>query len=102
MAERGWDRTRGLLGREQLGTGEGLLITSCNSVHTVGMRYAIDVVFIDVDSKIIKIASNLRPFRLSGAFNSKSVLELSSGSVASLGLKEGLVLTELNWSEHVS
>jgi uncharacterized membrane protein (UPF0127 family) len=42
-------RRRGLLGRESLGATEGLLLTPCKAVHTVGMRFPIDVIFIDRD-----------------------------------------------------
>ena len=41
------ERMRGLLGRPPLRPGQALLIDDCNMVHTIGMRYAIDVVFVD-------------------------------------------------------
>ena len=40
-------RRRGLLGRESLGATEGLLLTPCKAVHTIGMRFPIDLIFID-------------------------------------------------------
>ena len=40
-------RRRGLLGRDGLAAGSALMLTPCNAVHTVGMRFAIDIVFVD-------------------------------------------------------
>ncbi len=62
-----WDRMRGLLARAPLGVGEGLLIAPCNGIHTVGMRYAIDVVFIDRDGRVLRVTRALPPLRCSPA-----------------------------------
>lgn len=93
VAERGWDRTRGLLGRPPLAACEGLLITRCSSVHTVGMRYPIDVVFLDRHGAIARVVENLRPMRLAMCLGAASVLELAAGQARRLALRPGLTLS---------
>ena len=93
VAERGWDRTRGLLGRPQLAACEGLLIMRCSSVHTVGMRYAIDVVFLDRHGAIARVVESLRPMRMAMCLGAASVLELAAGQARRLALRPGLTLS---------
>ncbi|RZI88865.1 MAG: DUF192 domain-containing protein [Variovorax sp.] len=93
VAERGWDRTRGLLGRPQLVGSQGLLITRCSSVHTVGMRYPIDVVFLDRDGGIARIVENLRPMRMAMCLGAANVLEMAAGQAKRLALRPGLTLS---------
>lgn len=74
------DRLTGLLNRENLNEGEGLLINRCSQVHTMFMRFAIDVVFFDITGRVLKICT-LKPFRLSPViWKAKSVLELKEGA----------------------
>ena len=93
VAERGWDRTRGLLGRPRLVGSEGLLIMRCSSVHTVGMRYPIDVVFLDRDGAIARVVEHLRPMRMAMCRGAASVLELAAGQAKRLALRPGLTLS---------
>jgi len=86
-------RMRGLLGRPPLRSGEGLLINACNMVHTVGMHYALDLVFLDATGHIRKLVCNVKPLRCAGAFTAKTTLELPAGSLATLGLSLGEQLT---------
>ena len=88
------ERMRGLLGRAQLSPGEGFLIESCNLVHTVGMRYALDLVFLDAEGRICKITEAVRPMRCAGAFAAKATLELLAGTLAPMGLRLG---QQLQW-----
>lgn len=79
-------RVRGLLGKTGLKTGEGLLITSCRSIHTFFMKFAIDVVFLGKSGAILKVASNLVPWRLSGCWmGCSTVLELKALSIQEPG-----------------
>ena len=57
------ERARGLLGRETLGPDEALLLRRCRSVHTLGMRFPIDVVLLDRDDLVIRVLP-VRPGRL--------------------------------------
>lgn len=72
-----WERLVGLLGTSADGFDfDALLITPCSSVHTVGMRYPIDIVFLDRDMRTLKVEFNVKPGRLLVACpGAKSVLE---------------------------
>lgn len=82
-------RLRGLLGTKPLQDKEGLLITPCNQVHTIGMRYPLDVVYLDKNGVVVKCVENLRPFRLSAARGARHTLELAAHSITKLGIKPG-------------
>jgi len=73
-------RVRGLLGRRGLPPGHGLHITPCRSIHTWGMLFTIDVLFLDRDETVVKIARNVRPFRCRcGGRRAHSVIEVATG-----------------------
>lgn len=93
IAERGWDRTRGLLGRPRITGNEGLLITRCRSVHTLGMGYAIDLVFLGDGGRIERVVDALAPMRLAMCLPARSVLELAAGRARQLSLRPGLQLS---------
>jgi uncharacterized protein len=85
-----WSRTRGLLGRPPLDRGEGLLIEPCQSVHMFFMRYAIDVVFLDHEYRVVALRPELRPWRATRYFRAAhAALELRAGAVAESGLELG-------------
>lgn len=90
------ERMRGLLGRPQLQPDEALLIAPCWSIHTLGMHYAIDVVFLTGNLQIRRIVENLVPLRLAWSTGSAMVLELAAGAVSRLQLSPGL---ELAWCD---
>jgi uncharacterized protein len=72
----------GLLGRRGLDAGGGLWIKPSSGVHTVGMSFAIDVVGLDRDLKIIKQWRCLAPFRVTSvSLKLRSVLELPCGTI---------------------
>ena len=89
LAETALTRMRGLLGRRELPSGEGILLKPASSVHMAFMRFPIDAVFLDRDLRVVKIAADLRPWRLAGARGAKSVLEISAGEAAQRGLTVG-------------
>ena len=74
-------RTKGLLGRDGLGSGEGLWIIPCESVHTFFMRFAIDLVYLDRRNRVKKIRSVVVPWRVSACLSAHSVLELPAGTI---------------------
>ena len=85
-----FSRLRGLLGKANLARGSGLLLKPCNSIHTFFMRFAIDAVFVNKQNQIIKIYSQLRPWRLSAIFlNSAFCLELPAGILTATQTQEG-------------
>ncbi|MBS0307659.1 MAG: DUF192 domain-containing protein [Proteobacteria bacterium] len=91
-----WERGRGLLGRPPLTEGEGLLISPCRMVHTVGMGYNLDLAFLDRGGKVRKLVSGLRPTRIAGSLPAYATLELAPGTLAQTGLKKG---DQLTWRE---
>jgi uncharacterized protein len=91
-ALRWWARAVGLLTTSGLEDPCGLWISPCNSVHTLGMRYAIDVVFMNADGRIAKVVEQLPPWRAAGCLNAKSTLELRAGLAGQLGLRRGMAL----------
>jgi uncharacterized membrane protein (UPF0127 family) len=72
-------RLQGLLGKAPLTIGRGLVIRPCNSVHTFGMGYSIDVLFVDDRHRIIRIIAAMPPRRLAAALGSSYVVELAAG-----------------------
>lgn len=85
-------RLVGLLGKPKNWQG-ALLITHCNSVHMVFMRFEIDAVFLDSENRVVRVIENLRPWRISPIVReSASVLELPSGAVSRLGISIGVQL----------
>ena len=81
VADSGSKRTKGLLGRNGLGSGEGLWIVPCESVHTFFMRFAIDLVYLDRKNKVKKVRSSVGPWRISACLSAHSVLELPAGTI---------------------
>lgn len=90
-------RLRGLLGRLSLPAGEGLLLPRTPSVHTCGMRFAIDVVFLDGDDIVVRVVEALSPWRFAGGRGARAALELPAGvaGAAGVGAGEHLTLTSV-------
>jgi uncharacterized protein len=86
-------RMVGLLGRPALPAGRGLLITPCTSVHTMAMRFDIDVVYLDREGVVVKVEESLRPWRMSsGGRRARYTLELAAGEAARLGIARGVTV----------
>lgn len=81
LADTFWQRLKGLLGTRNLPVGYGLIIKPCNSVHTVGMLYPIDVLFVNKDHCIIKKVEKMKSGQVSVAFGSSFVIELPAGTI---------------------
>lgn len=94
IADTFWTRFRGLLGTSALGNFEGMLLCDCNSVHMIGMWYALDIVYLDKDGRILKIIENLRPWQMSWCWKAKDTLEIKSGMIHRLGWQVG---QQLKW-----
>jgi uncharacterized protein len=86
-------RLRGLLGRKCLGAGEGLLLRPASSIHTLFMRFPIDVVFLDRELEVVKVVPELGPWRLAFGRGARYALELGSGEAARRGIAAGERLT---------
>ena len=90
VANRPWLRMRGLIGRASFESGEGLLLLGTKGIHTIGMRFPIDVLFLNDDGWVIHLIHALRPFRVSPFLkNSAMVLELPVGTLKETGTQVG-------------
>jgi uncharacterized membrane protein (UPF0127 family) len=82
-------RLLGLMFKENLNSGEGLIIAPCNSIHTFFMRFNIDVLFLDKRNRIVKIIRDMPPWRMSWMYwRAQKVIEISGGSLEQ-GAQEG-------------
>lgn len=82
----------GLLGRRELPVDEGLWLAPAWSIHTWGMRFPIDVVFVDRDERVLRIVEAMVPWRLVSRRGAHAVVELAAGRARTLGLREGCSL----------
>lgn len=80
IADNSRTRKTGLLKHDRLESGEGLWITPCEGVHTVGMKFPIDVLFLDKKRKVVKIRAAMPRWRMAMCLWSHSVLELPDGT----------------------
>ncbi|MFH1691016.1 MAG: DUF192 domain-containing protein [Candidatus Omnitrophota bacterium] len=86
-------RSQGLLNRNGLEQGEALLIQPCTSIHTFFMKFPIDVAFLDRKGRVVKIAKNIRPWRLSGClFGAHMVIEFNAGTLTNSLINVGNVV----------
>ncbi|MBW6504424.1 DUF192 domain-containing protein [bacterium] len=83
-------RLRGLLRTDGLELGEGLWIRPCNSIHTFGMRFEFDALFLGPDGKVVGRYERFRRNRISRVFwNARGVLELPAGTIERTGTEVG-------------
>ena len=83
-------RLRGLLGTGGLAEGEALLISPCSGIHTIGMTFPIDVVFLDGDRRVVAVRERIVPWRATRFIKgASSVLELAAGSIRQNGIAVG-------------
>ncbi|MBI2822106.1 MAG: DUF192 domain-containing protein [Acidobacteria bacterium] len=90
LADTPRSRRIGLLKHERLEPGEGLWIYATQAIHTFGMRFPIDVAFLDRLLRVKRVYHRLAPYRLTSlVWGARSVLELAAGSLASTGTAVG-------------
>ena len=83
-------RLIGLLGKSSLDDGSGLLIRPSSGVHTMWMRFAIDVIALDKELRVLKTWQRMRPWRLTPvSMKIHCVLELAPGQVQRLNIQPG-------------
>jgi uncharacterized membrane protein (UPF0127 family) len=84
ITENSWDRMKGLLGRNDLPAGHGLMITHCRSIHMFFMKFPIDVIFCNDENKVVGLCPGIKPFALSPVFfQSACAIELPVGTIHS-------------------
>ena len=89
VAQTSLSRMKGLLGRDGVKPGGGLLINGTGSIHMFFMRFPIDVVFLDRDRAIVGISHEVRPWKTARARRAVAALELPAGTAKSHGLALG-------------
>lgn len=85
-------RLRGLLRRPPLASHQGLLLSPCNMVHTAGMGYPLDLVFLRHDGRVLRVLSHVRPNRVRQCWRAWYTLELRAGTAARCGIAAGMDL----------
>lgn len=89
VADTSRKRTAGLLKHKSLPRGEGLFITPCEAIHSIGMKFAFDVLFLSRDRRVLKVRGAMVPGRISLCLRAHSVLELPAGTAAETGTTAG-------------
>ena len=89
-------RNRGLLGRPRLDDGSALILAPCSSIHTFFMRFAIDVLFVKKDGRVVKMYPALPAWRIAFALGAFAAIELPAGTAAASETRSGdsVVLAE--------
>ena len=94
IANTPFKRMKGLLGKKEFREGQALILKPCNSIHTFFLRFAIDVLFVDKENKIIEAISCLKPFRLTRIYwVSALAIELPAGIILSRQTQAGDTLS---------
>lgn len=73
------ERRRGLAGLAPIGPHDALLIVGCRSVHTFGMRFALDLIWLDARGEVVGLAHRVPPRRLCWCLRARSVIEAAAG-----------------------
>ena len=90
IAQTSLSRMVGLLPKASLEPGAGLIIAPSQGVHTVGMRFAIDVIFLDRKWRVIDMYEALPPFRISRIrWKARAVVELPAGTITQTATSMG-------------
>jgi uncharacterized protein len=95
-ASSAWERTVGLIGAQDLPAGSGLWLEPCSTVHTIGMRFAIDVVLLNESGRVLAVAPNVPPLRPFVSHRSTAIIvELPAGStLESMNIGDELALVK--------
>lgn len=82
IANRPLVRLLGLVGLEREQAGPGLLIPNCRSVHSIGMRFPLSIIFLDRQHRVIRRIGHFRPGRLCACVDASAVVELTTAGQA--------------------
>lgn len=89
VADTSSKRRTGLLKHAGLARGQGIWIVPCEAVHTFGMKFSIDVLFLNKKRKVLKIREDMGRRRIALCLRAHSVLELPAGTIAATGTQPG-------------
>lgn len=83
-------RAVGLLARSRVQRDEGVWITRCRAIHTIGMRTSIDVIFVDRDGRVLRVDRDVAPNRISlSCREANGVVELGAGALSQIDVLPG-------------
>jgi uncharacterized membrane protein (UPF0127 family) len=74
-------RRKGLLDHASLAEGSAMIIAPTSAIHTFAMQFAIDVIFVSKDGRVLKVKRDVKPRRLAGAWRAFAVVELPVGAI---------------------
>jgi uncharacterized protein len=95
IADTSLTRLIGLVGRRRLDSGCGLLIRPSSGVHTFGMLFAIDVVALSRDLRVLRLWQRMAPFRVTSIHLKRHcMLELPAGQISNCKMEVG---DQLEW-----
>lgn len=95
VADTFWTRLVGLIGKKDLPPVTALVVTRCQSIHMLFMRFPIDAVFADRHHRVVGCVEAIKPFRLSPIFfHSRYVIELRVGTITATKTSPG---DQLEW-----
>lgn len=98
VASNFFSRLKGLLGTSSLVAGTGIYITPCPQIHMIGMKYAIDAVFIDRENRVVGLAERIAPGQVSRKYgNAAGCLEVPSGTASDTGTVLGDFIRRGDW-----
>src|SRR3954466_12811188 len=80
VADRPAARLAGLARMRAMPPRTGLLIPRCRSVHTLGMRFALDLIWLDGDGRVVDVTAHARPRRVVSRRHARAVVEVPSGA----------------------
>lgn len=92
VTEGALERMRGLLGRPAPAPACGLQIVPCNMVHTVGMGYPIDVLFLNKNNIVVRIDAVVGVWRFLFCWEGHSIIEMAAGEADRLRIRSGDVM----------
>jgi len=93
LADHWWSRLRGLLGHGPLRDGAALMIVPCQAVHMIGMRFPLDVAFLDEGGSVVAVYHQLQPGSRSGWHRmARIAVEMRAGTLARTGTQAGDVI----------
>ena len=94
LADTFFGRLKGLMFRRNLDIGEGLMLSPCNMIHTFGMRFNLDIIFLSKDNVVLYIIENFPPGKSSPMIHKANrVIELPVGTLKKSDTKLGDYLT---------
>jgi uncharacterized membrane protein (UPF0127 family) len=74
-------RRKGLLDHDSLADGSAIIIAPSSAIHTFAMRFAIDVMFVSKDGRVLKLRRDVKPRRIAAAWRAFAVVELPAGAL---------------------